>query len=211
MLTYDRLKLSKEEQAALTTEGKRLQVAGKDMLSMLVDAQIPVPSPGQGWHETTRGPLHDWLDNATGRVLGFVEGLHAWEIGRALLRTPPDRLRASVVAGATERYTEDFQRLAVDVPEFGIWAQLGEHAATRAEVRGAVQEGVATLSLALVRLQETLVAATRRGQERGHRTALARLNAALLDRSVVETDAIQHIDDVRFLTCAAGMSRQRSG
>ncbi|WP_433825134.1 NACHT domain-containing protein [Actinoplanes sp. CA-015351] len=40
-----------------------------------------------------------------------------------------------VVGVALSLYRERYVRLGVDVPEFGIWSQLAEHAATRAEVR----------------------------------------------------------------------------
>ncbi|MFI5912570.1 NACHT domain-containing protein [Dactylosporangium sp. NPDC051541] len=61
--------------------------------------------------------------------VSFASGLTAAE-GRSL------PVNGEVADRARAIYQERFVRLAADIPEFAIWAQLGEHAATRDELRG---------------------------------------------------------------------------
>jgi hypothetical protein len=83
----------------------------------------------------------------------------------------------AVQALAAERYRSRYLELAARVPEFAIWAQLGEHAATRTAIRelGATVTGsVAGLGATLLKLNADVV-----GGFNANRDALNRVEALL--------------------------------
>jgi hypothetical protein len=90
----------------------------------------------------------------------------------------PDVLVAGQLAfAAVERYQELYRKLAVDVPEFALWANMTDHQATRQELR----TGLAAIA--------TLLAATRAGRDvDARRTELADRYARALTRPVLTID-----------------------
>jgi hypothetical protein len=70
-----------------------------------------------------------------------------------------------------ERYRSDYLRLATAVPEFKVWADLGEHAATRT---------------ALARLADLLSHSVRESTPRDLRALVGEVNRAELTRPVIE-------------------------
>jgi hypothetical protein len=80
--------------------------------------------------------LENFYRDLSRHVIDFVSGLAAWdELGqlrRDLLR---NRLRDDVPATALSRYEQLFRQLATECPEFGIWASVADHMATRSEFR----------------------------------------------------------------------------
>ncbi|WP_436534575.1 NACHT domain-containing protein [Actinoplanes sp. HUAS TT8] len=78
-----------------------------------------------------------------------------------------------VVEVALQRYRDRYVRLAEDVPEFGIWSQLDEHAATRAEVRRQT-ETLTGVARQLGRLIDAAASEAAEGLARHYKTALSR-------------------------------------
>jgi hypothetical protein len=69
-------------------------------------------------------------------VVDFLAGLAAWdELGQTRRDLLRKRLRDDVPVMALGRYEQLFRRLVADCPEFGIWASVADHMATRDEFR----------------------------------------------------------------------------
>lgn len=95
-------------------------------------SQAPaMPSAVRGFAENTEDVI-SYFNVLCDEVLSFVEGLAGWQrVGRANRK----KLRDDVVDKARRHYEERFVRLSVDLPEFGFWNTLDEHAATRNALR----------------------------------------------------------------------------
>jgi hypothetical protein len=203
---YARLKLSKTEKAALLSKENPARRTAESLLETLIKTEIPMPSARTGWHEHVQGELRPYILNAVSRTTGFLAGLEAWRT-RPILSISHSQLMTNVTETTIRNYRGSYQRLAAAIPEFFVWASLGEHAATRREV-SATNEWLASLlegqSRALEKLQQILVNATHRVAARSHRSTLAAVNSAILDRSIVATDALRHVDDVSFPSARRG-------
>ena len=80
--------------------------------------------------------LEAFYADLSGHVVVFVSGLAVWDaLGEEQRSQAAGTLRESVPALAVSRYEELFLRLAGDCPDFGIWANMSDHHATRAELR----------------------------------------------------------------------------
>lgn len=109
-------------------EKRRLGTGVKHPLrDHFTEPAAPMPGPLCGFAENLPA-VNEALHRTFSAFVGFAAGLAAAEHQRL-----PEPQR--VVDHALALYTERYARLAADIPEFGIWSQLDEHAATRAEVR----------------------------------------------------------------------------
>ncbi|MEV4759466.1 hypothetical protein AB0J86_30835 [Micromonospora sp. NPDC049559] len=166
------------------TEAEQLQLAGsrterRYVISQLFGTDTPLPGPGRP-RAGFRDELRQYYRNFAVRLGNFLVGLVVWE---RLDPTARDRLldllHDPVPELAVRRYEGLFRRLATDFPEVAFWAGLGEHEATRADVR---ELGVALAGLERM-LREISVGAA--PDER--RSALARAYKAALGRPIVES------------------------
>ena len=89
----------------------------------LYTSEVPTPSGACGFSEN--------IDLVSAYQVNLIKGLDGYA---DTFRTAegPRIDRASVILEARERYVSHYLRLAAKVPEFAIWSQLGEHAATLA-------------------------------------------------------------------------------
>ncbi|OJF13597.1 NACHT domain-containing protein [Couchioplanes caeruleus] len=162
--------LTRDEQVLLST-GTRVD---GDWLESLVTADIPIPSAAQ----TPRGlaaELAEFYAAASNRLRGFLEGLAVWEqASERERRTAGDLIGARLPGLAVRRYEEISLRLAVDVPEFGLWA-------ARAERRA--------IGHSLGELRELLERAGSGRRAEGWRAALAAAYRADLELPVLRGDA----------------------
>ncbi|GAB2981878.1 NACHT domain-containing protein [Saccharothrix stipae] len=165
------------------TKGEQVVLAGGDwpvsrreagVVGGLLDTAIPLPSAEQP-SEVVTDELSAFYLKTVGRFLDFVAGFEAWG-------DLPVRRRDELVVEAQEvpsravaLYQARYRQLAVDCPEFSLWTSGIEHAATRAEVRTALQDMRALL---------TRFAGPEAPDER--RKALARTYRAALERPVVD-------------------------
>jgi hypothetical protein len=111
-LREQKLVISKDDQRFLNVQ---------DLLEGLYNTAVPAPSGGVGFREnlTRVSGFHHWLFD---RFVGIW--FDAW---------PGVRLDFEKILGrALERYQSRYHQLAAEVPEFMIWAMLGEHDASRA-------------------------------------------------------------------------------
>ncbi|BCB91233.1 NACHT domain-containing protein [Phytohabitans suffuscus] len=172
-LAFADLELTAQEQLAVA--------GGADPTTALPQALFSVglllPRP-QYPRERLLETLRDYYREVSGSMARFVSGLAVWE---RLPLTDRERLRRTLDAlppAAEARYDELFRQLGADFPEVAFWSSLGEHSATRAELRG--------LGVALTGLGRVLddISTGRVPDER--RAALARAGEAALDRPIVE-------------------------
>ncbi|GAB3853033.1 NACHT domain-containing protein [Dactylosporangium cerinum] len=109
----------------------------------------------------------------------------------------------TMVATAVRGYEAAFLQLAADVPEFGIWAMLAEHATTHANIRdlhSGLGDVLGTQALALGRLQRLLEAMVGDPQRAAspRRDAVVATNRAVLDEPILPQDVSRHLDAVRI-------------
>jgi hypothetical protein len=133
---------------------------------------VPVQPGSVQSHEATLELLEAFYVDLSGHVTEFVSGLASWEALSETERSQVSgRLRESVPALAVGQYEELFRRLAGDCPEFGIWADMFEHQATRTELRN----GLAGLENVLESIASGRVPDQRRATlARTYRAALVR-------------------------------------
>lgn len=163
---YDKLKITDDEKIAAINKMERTW--GEGSVTFLYGSAIPVPSGARGFQENVQR-VAVWQERYASAVRGFLDGLAAAEYAR--IDWVDVRWRA------TERYVSRYFELAAKVPEFAIWAQLDEHAATRTTVREArdrVMGGVEALGSMLRERNADVMAALNANQD-----ALNRIEALL--------------------------------
>lgn len=164
---YEALKISETEKETLMNG--HLRPSGQTLVESLYTAEVPAPSAALGFEENI-AEVGQWLGRFESVFRDFLGGL-AFASSRSFDFRP-------VADGAVERYRSHYLELAARVPEFEIWAMLGEHAATRSLVReqsAQLAEDVNQHTGALVREQNAELA----GALSQHAAALARVEALL--------------------------------
>jgi len=109
----------------LTESEKALAAArrnGMSLMEWLYSAEIPAPSASCGFEENT-AEVERWLVRLHSSNEALLRSLDLWRLFGHALKEVQHRSR--------DRYRSYYVDLAASVPEFAIWAALGEHAATR--------------------------------------------------------------------------------
>jgi hypothetical protein len=175
------------DQLEITDEEKRSLV-----LRQLYTHEVPAPSPATGFVENSKR-VSFWMNEFNVALRRFVGGLAA--------AVP---LSLQVVEAGCARYHSHYLRLAAAVPEFLVWASLGEHAATRTAVEGVRADVLAALddrvggALGRIETVLNLVAGARPPVDLC--AVVERANRALLDQPVVPVDAERYGGIVTFPT-----------
>ncbi|WP_146247353.1 NACHT domain-containing protein [Micromonospora arborensis] len=130
---YPPLELTAGEMEDLTIpKPKGLGLQHLSLVEQLIDGQVESPSAVLGFKENSERNVRPYLAHLSRRTIRFLEGLAAWQSARQRLGDLDRRLAGQALG----RYQDGYLRLAAEVPEFYMWATVGEHAATRFEVRG---------------------------------------------------------------------------
>ncbi|BCJ54877.1 hypothetical protein Asp14428_63520 [Actinoplanes sp. NBRC 14428] len=162
--------LTRDEQLRLAT-GTRVD---GNWLEHLLTAAIPVPSAELAERDLFAGLTHYYVA-ASLRLHQFLSGLAVWEGASDADRLAAQRLVGQELpARAVRRYEEMSRRLALDVPEFGIWMQRTESRAIGQSLR---------------ELRELLERSDSGRRAEGWRAALAAAYRADLAQPVVRGDA----------------------
>jgi hypothetical protein len=184
------LKITDAEKEALIASRR---TSSKSIYDDLYAAEIPAPSPAYGFEENVDRVTH-WYLSFTHELNDFLLGLSAMEA--EMVDWP------AVLAGAVERYRSHFLALAAKVPEFMIWALLGEGAATRTQVAGLRADIAAALNAnrdALARVESLLaIDAAPGGTMPDLRAAVARANGGVLTEQIIPEDAQDYGLDITF-------------
>ncbi|MFT7836680.1 hypothetical protein Q5530_11065 [Saccharothrix sp. BKS2] len=128
-----RPRLSRGEQAALTTSSWAGSDRWVDLVTALLGSALPLPSP-ETPPERVVEALTSYYSGVVGEYTRFLAGFEDWA---GLTAAQRDRaVPSGVPVRALDRYREHYRRLSVDCPEFAVWTSGVEHAATRAALDG---------------------------------------------------------------------------
>ncbi|MFE9745119.1 NACHT domain-containing protein [Saccharothrix saharensis] len=170
------LKITKGEQVVLAGGTWPASTRTVDLVELLSNTTVPVPS-AELPPDAVVGDITAFYRFTVGEVLGFLAGFDAWD------DLPPDERQRFATAAqdvpvrAVALYHARYRQLAVDCPEFALWTSGIEHAATRAEVRTALEDMRGLLQR---------LAGAQPPDDR--RAALARGYRAELDRPIVDSE-----------------------
>src|SRR6185437_9381612 len=178
---FGRLEITKAEKERLLTGHFRGDK--ESVYDALYAAEVPAPSPARGFAENTAA-VTQWMLRCGNRLDDFLHGLRAAE---------NTAFEWDAIAGAAaERYQSHFLRLAAKVPEFMIWALLGEGAASRAATAGLRADVAAALGSqrSALRRIEALLAIDASGERAvpDLRMAVTRANSGILEQRIIPED-----------------------
>ncbi|MCE6999343.1 hypothetical protein LZG04_31715 [Saccharothrix sp. S26] len=168
------LKITKVEQLVLAGGERLASKRRAEVVRALLDAPIPLPSAERPAEDVVAA-VALFYRQTLDQLLDFLSGFGAWGDLPQDTRHRFVRAAGEVPDRAVALYRARYRQLAVDCPEFSVWTSGIEHAATRAEVRTALEDMRALLQQ-LVGSQPP--------DDRRH--ALARAHRAQLDRPIVE-------------------------
>ncbi|GIF46486.1 hypothetical protein DFJ67_8341 [Asanoa ferruginea] len=184
---FAELELTPAEQLTIATG-----TAMTDPLRDLFAATPPVPLAHVGQDSMLRA-LENFYDDMCEDVRDFIRGLAVTDLMSAGAQRRFLGQLDSCVDPAIRRYSELLRQLAVEFPEVGFWVNLGEHAATRTEVRA--------LGTGLSRLEEALARSSAGHAPDTRRRGLASAYRAELDLPVVSGGEVP--DGLRVPTLGA--------
>ncbi|MEO6085896.1 MAG: AAA family ATPase [Umezawaea sp.] len=118
--TYDEALITEAEKVSIGTGAWRTTT--EPLVRRLYTSELPAPSALCGFEENVEN-VQFWCLKTAAEVQKFLGGLH--------LAQPRTFDPAAVALAGAEGYRSLYLALATTVPEFGMWANLGEHAATR--------------------------------------------------------------------------------
>ncbi|MEU4428628.1 hypothetical protein AB0F81_49090 [Actinoplanes sp. NPDC024001] len=205
--SYASLRVSDREKLQLATAPGEI-VTQAAWVEQLVSADLPLPSPARGFEENLSDRLAPRIAELARGAIAFFEGLRAWNHLGLDSADLVERSTARWRAG----YRDAYLRLGADVPEFFVWASLGEHAATREELRSTnarLLEVLERTSDAMGQLHDILAAGGSPGRpgRTSVRGKLARSAAAALDQPLLRSSALPA--GLRFPTVADGFVTPR--
>jgi len=190
---YDQLKIADAEKETLIA-GRSMKTT-ESLLDMLYAAEVPAPSPSRGFEENI-AELVQWADSIVADMyisMGIITSVAGFRVETE-----------AILSGFSERYRSHFLVLAAKVPEFMIWALLGENAATRSAV-GELRADMATAldgaRGALARVESMLALETGAITSNGVtdlRTAVGRANRGILRQPIIPTDPDRYGPDIEF-------------
>ena len=191
--SFKLLRITDDEKEMLITG--RLRRPGESMFDVLYAAEVPAPSPSLGFEENV-SEVVGWTANFALALDEFLAGLSVAESLQIDWDTVQD--------GAVERYRSHFLSLAAEVPEFMIWALLGENAATRSAIgklRADMAQALDGSREALARVESMLAlgpTATVAADGMDLCATVARANRGILEQPIILADAERYGPDLEF-------------
>jgi hypothetical protein len=200
--------------------GGRPRRQEESLYEFLYSAEVPAPSPVWGFEENcTR--VREYMKQVSRNLREMLAAVPATEPGHdPLAGTQRDCWWADIArwgdtrwsvleTGAVDRYRSRYLEAAAAVPEFAVWAILGEHAATRSSVAGLradMTKALGRTGEALSRLEALLnpaIAASATVSPTapaGPGLVLARANGGALGERIIPEDARVYGPDITFPT-----------
>ncbi|MFI7127363.1 NACHT domain-containing protein [Nonomuraea sp. NPDC050153] len=162
------------------------------LIDALYHSEVPAPSPARGFEENI-SEVKRWMEALHTPFLTVLDAAQA---------STPQAHVGTIVEAAIERYRSHYLSLCTTVPEFLVWASLGEHAATRTAVTG-VREDVRTAldshAAALSRLERVLESMVGDRREEPDLCAIvSRANRGALREHIVAEDAVLATPELTF-------------
>jgi hypothetical protein len=199
---YKSLALTEREKAVLATN-KDIQ-DDRELIATLMAGDLFLPSLTRGFNETAE-ELRPFYTELAKSVRNFARGLDIWPaVERKLTDTRGDSLHR-VPGAAVTMYQTYFLELSQEVPEFYLWANLSEHAATRTTVNDmqtVLRKAISEKTESLGRLEHILtqLVTARDSTPTRCRDAIDRANKSVLTETVLPAGAIDQVDQASFPT-----------
>ncbi|GAA2660514.1 NACHT domain-containing protein [Paractinoplanes durhamensis] len=159
------------EPAEFGKDDQLLALGSRPGLDSLFNGPIPRPTPDSSYRDLL-DRVRAWAVNLSGSLALHVSGLAVWDAADGTTRIRfVEQMGNTLGTRTAERYDEYHRRLAVDVPEFAIWAGSLEARAT---------------AQSLQRLENLLTRTSAGRDPSRHRAALSRAYRAKLTRPVLD-------------------------
>ncbi|WP_086665988.1 NACHT domain-containing protein [Lentzea kentuckyensis] len=124
---FDQIKITDREKfrilSAAPPEGGKEVTA----LPFLTSMDVPAPNSTRGFYENLEGPLNQFIGKACLDIRKFLS-----KLADCPARIDTVGFSAAVLSNTVKIYLHHYIGISSAIPEFQIWALLGEHAATRA-------------------------------------------------------------------------------
>lgn len=188
---YKDLQITSEEMRFLVT-GESFTASRERILEALYTTEVPVPSPARGYVENILA-VRAWMLQFSEQFEDFINGLQAAKGARFSW--------AEICGKAVNRYKSHYLALAATVPEFMVWAMLGEHAATRSAISNIQADIAGALDAnrgALARVEALLALTTQSGEVTDLCSVVERANRGVLDQQIVPMDVERYGVPVDF-------------
>ncbi|MFE9913934.1 NACHT domain-containing protein [Micromonospora sp. NPDC005553] len=192
-LEYGALELSEDDVARLASGGA---ARAENVASFVYASEVPAPGAALGFEENSV-LVQRWLQDLANRSFHFFAGLSAW-------KEKDLEFAGRLEAAAVEKYRQNYADLARDVPEFMIWAILGEHSATRV----AISDGNAELAELLKTVTNEALLRLEKALEVGRplaaialtpsRSVVYRANRGALAEQIIAPGSIEGIPALKF-------------
>jgi hypothetical protein len=178
------------EQIELTKEDElRLAGASRASSRRLVDALIHAPLPSPSAHspfEATAKSMRARYVQFSQNLIDFTSGLRIWDNLNQTQQSEFVRaLNERVPVLATDRYQESFRDLAKDCPEYQIWADTIDNAATRYAIQQLGSD--VARSLAGLELELRHLAAAKESKAAAAAERLTKVYTADLRKPIADT------------------------
>jgi hypothetical protein len=194
------------EQLEISDLEKLWVMAGSDVLGInnvklsitqLLDLEVPLPTPVRGFESVANEYLVKFYAEAGLRLGDFLRGLK----DAKLIKLGHWSSLSQLSGNAVRRYREYYQKLAVDVPEFYVWAMLqGASFVERTSVR--IAEMTGENSQALAKMERMLRSIVDRDSLGEQARMLDKLNSAYLHEPLAQVDLDS--DALSFPTVESG-------
>ncbi len=158
----------------------------------MLEAPVEVPWAACGFDDNIAQSVEPYLRECVARCLAWCRKQLSWE-----LPPGPDR----IVRQAIARYEESYFRMASDVPEFLVWAMLGDQRAAGLAVRAARRDLIEALQgqdTALQRVETLLSLISRSDGPARDQDALAKANRAILEQPLIRLGEMDGVAGVRI-------------
>ncbi|MGC4868947.1 NACHT domain-containing protein [Micromonospora sp. DT53] len=191
------------DEIGLTEDDKRRLVYGAQpelaqggLQRGVANTSIGLPWAGCGFRANRDEVVQPFYQTLTLRCIGFLQNFEVWLRVDSVRASDP--LVQDIVGRAIRRYEAEYKLLAADVPEFGIWAALGESEIT--------QDAVQRAGESLSRLEKIMMSLAGKVERVGNRTreVNAAVNRAVLAEPLVATDSSDDLAELRIPTVRDG-------
>ena len=149
---YAQLRITDEEKIRVISRTEK--ALGRERTTVLYTVEIPTPSATLGFEENVVNIMNlqeAWAEYFRHFLDGLADTTKEKEKEKEKEEKEKEKEKEridwhTVLSSAIERYRGHYIRLAARVPEFAIWGQLGEHAATREVVRESNADVISALN-----------------------------------------------------------------
>ena len=161
---------------------------GETLFESLYAAEVPAPCAARGFDDNVR-EIMSWMTRLARQLDFSITDIAGEEVNWP-----------SILEKSIERYRSHYLTLAATVPEFMVWAMLGEHAATRSamgELRADIAAALDASRDALGRVERLLALGSTPAERLDLCAAVERANRGAL-RQPILPDTERYGNDIRI-------------